>query len=100
MCIFAVMREDHVRRDCVLQLFENRFDLGTGKRQEAIGERLQQWPLESSGVDEQRSRVSSFSLPDAKGAEHHPVKHAALILLDQPQDGAATANFDIVGMGA
>src|SRR4029077_3677234 len=53
MRISAVMSEDHVRGDRLLQLFENRFDLSTYKRHEAVGESLQHWPPESSGADEQ-----------------------------------------------
>src|SRR5882672_9348688 len=98
MRISTIMSEDHVWGKCLLQLFENRFYLGTYKWHKTVGESLQQWSPESGKAHEQGSRTSRFSLPDSTGTEHHPVKHTTWILLGQTQNSAPTTNFDIVGM--
>src|SRR6266446_5483777 len=100
MRVLTVVSEDEVWGHYLLQLFESRFHLGTHKRHESVRKNFQQRPSQGGGTDEQRSRASRLSLPDSNGAKHYPVKHTARILLGQTKDGAATANFDIVGMRA
>src|ERR1019366_9194066 len=100
MRILAVVSKNEVRRDRLLQLFENGFHLGTRERQEAIRELLQQCALQPLAAGERFSPALRLSFPVSDGAEHHPVKCAAGILFDQAEDSPSTTNLDIIGMRA
>src|ERR1035437_5762761 len=100
MRIPAVVSKNEIRRDYLLQLFENGLHVGTHKWHESIGEFLEQGALQPLGADERFNPALCLSFADSDGAEHHPVKCAARVLLDQLEDCATTANLDVVGMRA
>src|ERR1700674_2006377 len=100
MRVLAVVSENEIRRDRLLQFFKNRFQFGTRKRHESIGKRFEQRSLQPTRTDEQRSPTSRLGLSSPYRTENHPVKHAPWILLGQPQNSPATTNLDVVGVGA
>src|SRR5208337_4760868 len=84
----------------LLQLFKDRLHFRTDKRHESIRKRLQEWSSHRRRTSEQHRCVSRLSLPNPDCTEHHPAKQSAWTLLSQPENGATTPNFDIVGMGS
>lgn len=98
--VVAVVSKDDVRRDRLLQLFEDCFHFGAQKRHETIAELLQPWPLQPGGAGKQFGASPRLGFPYSDGAEDHPVKFAFRVVFTQPEDGTATANFDVVGMGS
>ena len=95
----ASVGEDEIRGDCLLQFFENRLNLGPEVGHETVAELLQHWPLQTA-TGEQLSAMLRLRFPHSYGAEYHPVEFAARVLFRQAKNGAATTNFNIVGVTA
>ena len=98
--IFAIVGEDEIGRNCLLQFLEDRFDLGSAIRHKAVPERFEDWSTQPRRVDELSCRVLGLRGTRASRAEHDPVEHAVWVLRRQPQDCTSAANLNIVGMTA
>src|SRR5579864_2998636 len=98
--VFGIVSEDDIRRDGFLELFENILYFPAGKRHESVAKGLYDGASEPRSLDKQGSCVACLCLPNSCSAEYDPVKHGAGILFGKSKDRAATADLNIVGMGA
>src|SRR6516225_10120682 len=94
------MGKDNVRRACLFHLFEGGLYIGAHKWHKAIAKFLQQKVLQPLGPDKPFRCALRFGPACTDGAKYSPVKPATPLLLDQAKDGAATANFNVIGMTA
>src|SRR5713101_8865328 len=99
MRVLAIVGENKVRGECLLQLFEDRLHVRPNKGHEPVWKFLHYCPLQAGGAGKKYSCALRLTLSDSDGTEHHPMKHAARVLLGQTKNSAATADFDVVGMG-
>ena len=85
MRIFAVMSEDQIRGDILLQYSsKTAFTSAPTKRHEPVRKVFQQRTLQA-GAGKQHRATLRLRLPHTQGAEHDPVKVAVRILLGQPR---------------
>src|ERR1700733_9646426 len=98
--VVPVMSKDQIRRDPLLHLFEETLHFCALIGQEAILEFLDQDLFASRLLQKRLGASAGLFGPRLGGAEFHPENGGVTVLREQPQNGAATANFDIVAMRA
>ena len=78
--ILAIVREDEIRRNCLLQFLENRFDLGSVIRHKAVSERFQDRATQARRANELSCCVLRLSSALTDRAENDPVEHTVWVL--------------------
>src|SRR5215211_7903252 len=96
--ILSIMGKDHVRGKLLLQLLEVLLDLGANEGKETISEAFDDDTLFSCALQKDVGTTHGFLGTLLIGAEDHPVDGDMLVMLCQPQDRAAAADFDIIAM--
>jgi hypothetical protein len=98
MEVIPRMGEDNVRRQASFQGLEVLLDPSAFKWKKTVT-KIEDFDVpRSSAFQEQGGTVSSFALAVSSGAEDHPVKMEVSASSQQLQDGAATADLNVVGM--
>src|SRR5205823_11357455 len=96
MGILAVMSEDEVRGNGLLQFLEDCLHLGARKGHESVLKGFKKWPVQSIRAGKQRGCAFRLHGTRSNSTEHDPVEHAAWIMLGQTENCSAAANFDVV----
>src|ERR1700675_4509464 len=96
--VFAVVREDQVRRNLATQLLDVLFDPPAHKREVTVAKLLDHNPLRMCAPQE--NLCAAFGLAGARGcgAEDAPMDGDVGILFGELQERAATTDLDVVSV--
>jgi hypothetical protein len=100
VAVLQAVGEDQVGVDLGLEPLEALLDRPAVIGQEAVPEPLDRDPDLAGALGERGRAVGRLLGPLAGATQHQPVHRQAGVLGDQPEDGAAAADLDVVGMGA
>src|SRR5580658_126285 len=100
MKIVACVGENQVGREAVFQVFKEFLDLHTFIGKETVA-KIQNGHVASRGAfQKEGGTTASFSFAIEAGAEDDPVEFQIAARAEKLKDGAAAADFDVVGMSA
>jgi hypothetical protein len=94
------VRKDEIGGEVALQVLKVFLDGSTDIGKKTLAEIFDDNLFRLYGLEEAGGAVAGFAGPLLIGAEHNPAKLGVRVRLKQSQDRAATANLDIVGVGA
>src|SRR5437879_1239927 len=101
VAVVAAMRENHVRRKRSLDRFEHLLDLAQGGGEVAIAELVDVDLARSSPGQELAGALPGLALAGSSGAaEDDPMTVHVAPCREEGEDRAATADLDVVGVGA
>ena len=95
-----MMREHQVRLELRSQLLHKLLDLIPAEREVTVAESFDDDLLRVGILQENPGTVFGFPGSRWRGAKDHPVNRDIRVLLDHFKQGAATADFNIVGVSA
>src|SRR5215470_6796562 len=97
--IMAIVREDQIRFDLLLELFEGLLDRDPLRREKPVSEVLQHDSLRFGTSQKDRGALAGLFESGALCAEYHPGDTHGLAALEKCEDGSAAADFQVVGVG-
>ena len=101
VAVVAAMSENHVRRERSLDRFEHVLDLAQGGGEVPVAELVDVYPARSGPGQELAGALPGLALAGSSGtAEDDPMTVHVAPGREEGEDRAATADLDVVGVGA
>src|SRR6266566_2734794 len=99
--VVAAMGENHVRRERSLDCFQHVLDLAEGGGEMPVAELVDVYPARSGPGQELAGALPGLALAGSSGtAEDDPMTVHVAPRPEEREDRAATADLDVVGVGA